>query len=160
MNDNTFGRMFILMILLMTVLTVILMVLAGGAASDVNARLDERNAIENSTTLANRIAPVGQFSANASAAPAASAAEPVVLTGEEAYSTCAACHAAGVAGAPVTGDAAAWSARIAQGVDTLYEHAIQGFTGAAGFMPAKGGNTALSDDSVKAAVDYMVEQVQ
>ncbi|MCU0870510.1 MAG: cytochrome c oxidase subunit II [Burkholderiales bacterium] len=67
---------------------------------------------------------------------------------------CVACHAAGVAGAPKVGDKAAWKARIAQGQATLHEHAIKGIRA----MPAKGGNPALSDDEVKAAVDYMVAQ--
>lgn len=70
--------------------------------------------------------------------------------------TCIACHGAGVAGAPKFGDKAAWSARIAQGKDTLYTHAINGFQGKAGVMPAKGGNLALKDEDVRAAVDYMV----
>lgn len=73
---------------------------------------------------------------------------------------CGACHAAGVAGAPKFGDAAAWKDRIAQGNDTLYEHAIKGFTGKGGVMPPKGGFANLSDDEVKAAVDYMVENAK
>lgn len=72
--------------------------------------------------------------------------------------TCALCHAAGVAGAPKPGDQADWAPRIAQGTDVLYKHAIEGYTGAKGMMPARGGSTTLSDDDVKAAVDYMVEQ--
>ncbi len=70
--------------------------------------------------------------------------------------TCAVCHAAGVANAPKFGDKLEWKARLAKGKDTLYKHAIHGFKGAKGFMPAKGGNAGLSDASVKAAVDYMV----
>jgi cytochrome c5 len=66
------------------------------------------------------------------------------------------CHAAGVAGAPKPGDKADWGPRIAQGKDTLYKHAIEGFNGAKGMMPARGGNTKMSDEDVKAAVDYMV----
>ncbi|NKB62652.1 MAG: c-type cytochrome [Gammaproteobacteria bacterium] len=73
---------------------------------------------------------------------------------------CAACHGFGVAGAPKLGDAAAWKDRIAQGNDTLYDNAINGFTGATGVMPPKGGFTALSDDEIKAIVDYMVSQSQ
>ena len=68
---------------------------------------------------------------------------------------CTACHTAGIAGAPKIGDKAAWAPRIAQGTNTLYEHAIKGFQGKAGVMPAKGGSTA-PDADVKAAVDYMV----
>ena len=74
--------------------------------------------------------------------------------------TCVACHGAGVAGAPKLGDKADWGPRIAQGNDTLYQHAIQGFTGKKGMMPPKGGNTTLPDDQVKAGVDYMVSQAK
>jgi cytochrome c5 len=69
--------------------------------------------------------------------------------------TCAACHGAGIAGAPKFGDKAAWAPRIAQGNSTLYDHAIKGFQGKAGMMPPKGGSPA-PDADVKAAVDYMV----
>ena len=77
--------------------------------------------------------------------------------GEKIYNlTCKTCHGEGVAGAPKFGDKAAWADRIAQGMDTLEENAINGFTGKTGTMPPKGGNAALSDDDVKAAVEYMV----
>ncbi|MBY5967921.1 c-type cytochrome [Halomonas denitrificans] len=66
---------------------------------------------------------------------------------------CMACHEAGIAGAPVRGDAAAWEPRLAQGFETLYDHAINGFNA----MPPKGGNPSLSDDEIKAAVHYMVQ---
>lgn len=72
--------------------------------------------------------------------------------------TCAMCHAAGVAGAPKPGDKADWQPRIAQGMEVLYQHAIEGFTGAKGMMPARGGAASLGDDDVKAAVNFMVEQ--
>ena len=61
------------------------------------------------------------------------------------------------AGAPKFGDAAAWADRISKGIDTLTEHAINGFQGSAGFMPPKGGRADLSDDAVKAGVQYMVD---
>lgn len=83
------------------------------------------------------------------------------MSGEQVYNqACSACHAQGVAGAPQTGDQGAWEPRIAQGRETLLDHAINGYQGDAGFMPAKGGNPSLSDDEVAAALDYMVEQVQ
>jgi cytochrome c len=65
-----------------------------------------------------------------------------------------------VPGAPHLGDAAAWEPRIAQGMDTLNNHAINGFQGSAGVMPPKGGRVDLSDGEIIAAVEYMVEQVQ
>jgi cytochrome c5 len=77
--------------------------------------------------------------------------------GKKVYeSSCAACHMPGVAGAPKTGDKAAWKDRIAQGNDMLYTHAIKGYQGKAGMMPAKGGFPNLSDAEVKEAVDFMV----
>lgn len=78
-------------------------------------------------------------------------------TGKSTYGkVCVMCHGAGIGGAPKIGDKAAWGPRIAQGQATLYKHAIEGFTGSQGMMPAKGGGATLSDDDVKAAVDHMV----
>ena len=94
------------------------------------------------------------------ASPAATAgtmAANDMAQGEKVYNqTCKACHETGVAGAPKFGDKAAWADRIAQGMDTLEKNSINGFTGKTGTMPPKGGNAALSDDEVKAAVEYMV----
>ena len=88
----------------------------------------------------------------ASAAPAGAAAPAKAADGKTTYDTvCMACHASGVAGAPKLGDKAAWAPRVAQGKNTLYNSALHG----KGAMPPKGGNTALPDDAVKAAVDYM-----
>ena len=82
-------------------------------------------------------------------------------TPEETYkSACGACHDAGVANAPKLGDKAAWAPRIAQGVPTLEKHALGGFQGGKGVMPAKGGRADLPDDAVRAAVEYMVSQAR
>lgn len=94
-------------------------------------------------------------------APAA-VAEPVAAenaVGKKVYGqTCSMCHAANVAGAPKPGDKADWAPRIAQGMDVLYKHALEGFTGAKGQMPARGGAPNLSDDEIKSTVDFMVDQ--
>ena len=82
-----------------------------------------------------------------------------VLSGVQVYNTaCFACHASGAAGAPKLGDPGAWSARISQGIEVLNEHALNGYTGSSGFMPAKGGQIGLSDEEVMAAVQYMVDE--
>ena len=88
-----------------------------------------------------------------SEAPAASAD-----AGKQTYDgLCFSCHGTGLPMVPQFGDKAAWEPRIAQGIEVLHTHAIGGFTGASGMpMPARGGNPALTDDQVKAAVDYMV----
>jgi len=111
-----------------------------------------------------RIKPLGELATTLEEAQQASpiVVEPVVvaaepMTPEQIYNrTCMACHASGVAGAPKLGDAAAWAPRIAQGADTLFEHATQGFKG----MPARGGFSQLSDADVTAAIGYMVERSQ
>jgi cytochrome c5 len=91
--------------------------------------------------------------ATAAAAPAAAGP----ADGKKVFDgACAACHGAGIAGAPKFGDKAAWAPRVAQGAATLYTHAINGFQGKAGVMPPKGGAMNLSDAEIKAAVDTMV----
>jgi len=107
-------------------------------------------------------APAAAPAAAATAPAPAPAAAPAAAENELGKSvfgkTCAMCHAAGVAGAPKPGDKADWGPRIAQGKDTLYKHAIEGFTGAKGMMPAKGGAANLTDAEVKAAVDFMADK--
>ncbi len=68
--------------------------------------------------------------------------------------SCASCHDTGVMGAPKIGDQKAWAPLTAEGVDVLSKNAIHG----EGKMPAKGGNMQLTDEEVKAAVEYMVEK--
>jgi cytochrome c5 len=76
--------------------------------------------------------------------------------------TCFACHNTPGMGAPLFGNKTDWAPRIAKGKDTLYKHALEGFTSPGGMMPMlpRGGNPALDDASVKAAVDYMVAHSQ
>jgi cytochrome c5 len=79
--------------------------------------------------------------------------------GESIYkSKCIACHGPGIAGAPKLGDKAVWAPRIAQGDAVLNQHAIKGFKGKTGVMPAKGGFVSLSDEEISFAVQYMVSQ--
>ena len=112
--------------------------------------------------MAERIKPVGQVdvaSAETQREPVknAVAASPPARDGQQVYqATCVVCHDAGIAGAPKLGDKGQWAKRIAKGLDTLYASAVNGVQGSAGAMPAKGGNPALSNAEVKAAVDYIV----
>ena len=115
-----------------------------------------------------RIMPVGHVmlmgdaDLAAAAAAAVTAPTPVatVLSGPQVYNAaCIVCHQPpGVGGAPPLGDVAAWAPRIAQGIDTLHQHALTGFQGSNGFMPPKGGRVDLSDAEIMSAVDYLVGQ--
>jgi len=134
--------------------------------SDLTQGVYTRDNDEYQAKVAERIRPIGQVYLPGeeleSAAPTvetAVAPAPVVtvLSGPQVYnSACLACHGPGIGGAPILGDAAAWEARIAQGTDVLKEHAISGYTGELGFMPAKGGRVDLSDQEIADAVDYMI----
>ena len=114
---------------------------------------------EKAPTTSESTAPVTEPAQTAAVAPAAAkgpapSAE-VLAQGEKIYTTtCLACHGAGVLGAPKLGDKALWAPRIAKGMDTLYTNSINGIN----MMPARGGNAALKDDELKAAVDYMVSK--
>ncbi|WP_028448561.1 c-type cytochrome [Chitinibacter tainanensis] len=92
-----------------------------------------------------RLQPVGAVKVVEGGAPGS-------RSGKAVYeAVCISCHGAGLAGAPKFGDAGAWSARIAQGFETLAKHAIGGFNA----MPAKGGAADLTDDEVKRAIAFM-----
>ena len=111
-------------------------------------------------SIEERIKPVGQVRTGpitAAAAEASNSGGAAKVDAAATYqSACFACHGTGAAGAPKLGDKAAWGPRISKGKDTLYDHALHGFNA----MPAKGGNAGLSDDTVKAVVDYLVSQGQ
>ena len=134
--------------------------------SDLTQGVYTRDVGEYQAAVEERIRPVGQVylpgeehSASVPVVKADAEPEPVAaaLTGPQVYnSACLACHSAGVAGAPVVGNAAAWAPRIAQGVAVLTKHAIEGYTGSAGYMPAKGGRTDLSDAEI---VDIAMDEL-
>ena len=117
-------------------------------------------------------APVGKVRLSGDAMPEDETGEEVAVEaevaaetadpGKQVYSSlCFSCHGTGLPGIPQLGDKAAWADRIAQGKALLYERALTGYTGASGMpMPPKGGNTALSDEEVKAAVDFMVANAE
>ena len=112
--------------------------------------------------IAERLKKVGEVCLEGEACASATATTTVAAAGgfdvEGTYSkTCSTCHAVGVAGEPKLGDTAAWEPRLAQGMDVLYDHGINGL---APGMPAKGMCFTCSDDDIIALVDYMVDSVK
>jgi cytochrome c5 len=118
------------------------------------------SASANAESLAERIAPVGsvclkgEACANAVVPPAATSG---ARNGETIYNTsCVGCHGTGAAGAPKLGDKTAWAPRIEQGIDALYNSALNGKNA----MPPKGTCMNCSEAELKATVDYLVEQAK
>lgn len=95
------------------------------------------------------IKPVAAVEVASSSAPQAEKGGEEVVKG-----VCAMCHGTGLMGSPKIGDKAAWEPRIKQGYETLVKHAVEGIRS----MPARGGNPALTDNEVAAAVAYMANQ--
>ena len=167
-RDQKFFDMYSLVIGVLAFISLGIFVLAM-KMSDLTQGVYTAGTDEYRAAVAERLRPFGQVYLPGDEIPAdepqvaeAPQAEPVetTLSGPQVYNqACIACHGAGVAGAPTLSDAAAWESRLAQGTDTLYDHAINGFQGQVGYMPAKGGRMDLSDGEVAAAVDYMVQQV-
>ena len=137
--------------------------------SDLTQGVYTRDAAEYQAAVEERIRPFGEVylpgEEVAAAAPTVKTVpepQPVTtaLTGPQVYNAaCNVCHGNGVGGAPIVGDVEEWAPRIAQGMDVLNDHAINGFDGAAATpMLAKGGRADLSDQEVIDAVAYMVEE--
>lgn len=170
-SDQSFMRQFSWLIAGLAVLTVALITL-GWTIYNHEPKETNPNAAKQ---LAERLAPVGAvYSGNTGRAAIAAAAEAAAKAaaaqvayggttdGKTIYGNlCHSCHTAGVAGAPKLGDKAAWAPRLAQGMATLIKHATEGYHGPDGnFMPPKGGNPALTDAQVKAAVTWITDQAK
>lgn len=156
MEDRQFTTMFMAVLVGLVGLTIIILVIANmlykGDAMESDLRVQK--------AVSERVKPVGEVYIGSVpegvAAPAAAATQVAAadLSGDQVYQqVCASCHAAGVLNAPKPGDAAAWETRLSKGLDTVYANAINGI----GAMPAKGGRADMSDEAIKAAVDYLIK---
>ncbi|MEO5624205.1 MAG: c-type cytochrome [Dokdonella sp.] len=169
-TDAVFLKRFALLIGFLAITAMLL----GGLAMHIYSNNPPPQNPDKAKVLEQRIAPVGGVYAGdtgRAAMQAAQAAAATAAASQVAYggttdgktifgSLCHSCHETGVAGAPKVGDKTAWAPRVAEGIETLVKHAIEGYTGKTGVMPAKGGNPALNDAQIKATVEWMVSQVK
>jgi len=169
-QDTHFVNTFSMVIGLLVLVAIALIALARVIA----AHTQEADVVEQrdfAKSVAQRIEPlaqeaiVGQDNTGMAIKPdspvGAGAVLPIPKDGAQAYEqVCSACHGLGIAGAPKAGDAAAWAPRIAKGKTVLYDHALHGFSGQAGIMPAKGNRLDIPDAIIEAGVDHMMGMVK
>jgi len=153
----------------MNKLLIAVMMMAGLTACSQEAKQETQEAAQ---AVASEVKTEAASAADATASAAQEAADKVEAAASKAEeaakpeeaakvdgkavfeANCKACHSGLIPGAPAVGKKEDWAPRIKQGKDTLHKHALEGFNS----MPAKGGNGSLSDDEVKAAVDYMANE--
>jgi cytochrome c5 len=165
-QDTHFVNTFSMVLGLLVVVALCLIALARTVAAHTQ-EVDTVEQRDFATSVASRIEPlsqeamVGQDNTAMAIKPDSPAGAGVVLPipkdGTQVYEqVCSACHGLGIAGAPKAGDAAAWGPRIAKGKTVLYDHALHGFSGQAGTMPAKGNRLDIPDALIEQGVDHMI----
>jgi cytochrome c5 len=169
-TDRIFLKHFAMLIGFLIVVALVLMALG----AYIYASHPPEESPKAAEVVSGRIAPVGAVYAGdtgRAAMAAAQEAAKAAAASQVAYggttdgktifgSLCHSCHETGAGGAPKLTDKGMWAPRVAEGLDTLVKHAIEGYTGKSGIMPAKGGNPALTDEQIKATVTWMVDQVK
>lgn len=149
-KDTDFMKVFVG--ILLGLLAFMILAIIGANAISNKQSVDVQNDSRVQAAIEKRIEPVGEV--NTAEIKQAAAGSGGAIDAKSIYqNTCFACHGTGAAGAPKLGDNGAWKDRIAKGMDTLVDHAINGFNA----MPPKGGNAGLSDEEVRAVVKYIVD---
>ncbi len=168
-QDSLFINVFSLVIGILVAIAVLLFALSravAGRTQDVQV-YDDSNYV---ASVTQRTAPFAReaiaghnnaaLAIQAPAGAGPSLALPVPANGKELFEqVCKTCHGPGLVGAPKAGDRTAWASAIAEGKPTLYQHALDGYTGKTGTMPPHGGRTDLPDALIKQGVDYMLSLV-
>ncbi|OOZ71526.1 c-type cytochrome, partial [Solemya velum gill symbiont] len=150
MSSQIDDKGFIRKVAFLAIISAFTVSITGCSSDEAEDNEMARKAIEERLAPIATVAVAGKSADDASAAPAAAKSGADIVA-----SACAACHTTGVANAPKIGDNAAWQPRFDTGMDALMNSALNG-KGAA--MPARGGNPALTDDEIKAAVVHMLTE--
>jgi cytochrome c5 len=162
-TDDVFVKNFLAILGALVLFTIIAFILARSVGFGAVEKIQN-----NPQAVVERIEPIGQvrvgqpgemppLPVETQAVAPAPAAAPAAAeqTGEQIYNTtCMACHTTGAAGAPKLDEKDVWTDRAAQGLEVLVQNAVNGKNA----MPPKGGNTSLSDEDIKRAVEYMLTQ--
>lgn len=159
-QDSIFFRNFSILLAVLVLFTIILA---------VGASMFQDNLVENLKDRADRsdihadIQPSASVNTDPNAVVEVAVAQVAPFDGstdgEMIYNNvCAACHGTGAGGAPKL-EADAWAGRLDKGAEAVLANAINGYTGEAGMMPAKGGRTDLTDEQVEAAVEFMTSSL-
>lgn len=161
-QDQIFIQNFIIILVMMLGMVAIFVIIARTIGTDDVKIAKQRALVIAEQTLP--VASVKRATETVTSAPSADGSVAVADAnpGKTVYDgLCFSCHGSGLPNIPQVGKVEDWTDRITQGSALLYERAINGYVGASGMaMPAKGGNATLSDDQIKAAVDYMVSSSQ
>ncbi|MCB1583696.1 MAG: c-type cytochrome [Marinicella sp.] len=161
-QDSIFFRNFSILLAALVVLTIVLALIGISMQNKLVANVQgeaDRSKIQES------IKPVATVNTDPNAVVEKAPAEVAIafdgsLDGEMIYNNvCSACHGTGAGGAP-TLTTAEWEPRLEKGMDAVISNAIAGFMGEQGLMPAKGGRNDLSEEQVKATVEYMTSHLE
>lgn len=161
-QDSIFFRNFSILLAALVILTIVLALIGISMQNNLVANLQGE---ADRSSVQELIKPVATVNTDPNAiievpTAALAAAFDGSLDGEMIYNNvCMVCHTTGAGGAPKL-IAAEWDTRVEQGIDTMVQHAIEGFTGQNGLMPAKGGRMDLTDEQVKVTVEFMAANLE
>ncbi len=155
-QDSIFFRNFSILVVVLILFTIVLAVGSSIFQDKLVKNLEDR---KDRSTIQASIAPAAKVNTDPNAIIAVAEVTEIPFDGstdgELIYTNvCTACHGTGAGGAPKL-EASAWKDRLSKGPEAILANAIKGFTGNSGLMPAKGGRTDLTDEQVKAAVEFM-----
>jgi cytochrome c5 len=158
-EDRNFIRQFSGIIVGLVLLTITLIFVARSLQfeSDVDANPSQKALAEERISPVSRVRTgdegVAALAEAQAATPASAQSAAAEVDGEQVYNgLCTTCHAAGVAGAPITGSDQMAQRLSEKGIDTLVTNVINGLN----VMPPRGGNPGLTDEQIRAAVDFML----